>query len=307
MSKFTQKRGNRTYVVDVEKCLVTSLEPPTFDRASQAFKDTFLPLGYPHSVKPEYAMFQVYDSLQGLASYLRSVLTSKALLIGAGVGNAEASALAVALTWIVRDGLGMISSLVFAYSLSGLFEAYPREFRFLADVLCNVGLLSQMLVLPFPGLHFPLGAMSSICGACVGIAAGACKARISAFLAMPGHLADVTAKESTQETAVTLVGMVLGYVLTAYCIPEDDHFITWGIFILCTLMHVYCNVCVACSVVFNTLNAQRCYLLFTWPTDRPTQHFGLDCPPRKWPDPTQVARRETLFSIPYVLFHFHIA
>jgi hypothetical protein len=51
---------------------------------------------------------------------------------------------------------------------------------------------------------------SSICFGALGIAAGATKTRISAHLAKDGHLADVVAKESTQETAVTLIGMILG-------------------------------------------------------------------------------------------------
>ena len=50
---------------------------------------TFLPIGYPDSVRPEYLEYQAWDCIQGTSSYLRSVLTTKSLLQGAGVGSAE--------------------------------------------------------------------------------------------------------------------------------------------------------------------------------------------------------------------------
>lgn len=46
--------------------------------------DLFLPLGYPQSVRPEYMSYQIYDSLQGLCSYLRGVVSTSALLTAAG-------------------------------------------------------------------------------------------------------------------------------------------------------------------------------------------------------------------------------
>eukprot|EP01035_Chromulina_nebulosa_P056487 gene56487-77415_t len=46
---------------------------------------TFLPIGYPDSVRPEYLEYQAWDCIQGISSYLRSVLTTKSLLQGAGV------------------------------------------------------------------------------------------------------------------------------------------------------------------------------------------------------------------------------
>ena len=41
-------------------------------------------LGYPQSVRPEYMSYQIYDSLQGLCSYLRGVVSTSALLTAAG-------------------------------------------------------------------------------------------------------------------------------------------------------------------------------------------------------------------------------
>ena len=45
------------------------------------------PGGYPASVRPEYLRFQAYDTLQAACSYLRNILTTSAILRGAGVGG----------------------------------------------------------------------------------------------------------------------------------------------------------------------------------------------------------------------------
>ena len=59
--------------------------------------DLFLPVGYPQSVRPEYMCYQIYDSLQGLCSYLRGVVSTSALLTAAGVGNSDATAMSAAM------------------------------------------------------------------------------------------------------------------------------------------------------------------------------------------------------------------
>jgi len=41
-------------------------------------RDLFLPLGYPHTVRSEYWSYQVCDSVQGLCSYLRGVVSTSA-------------------------------------------------------------------------------------------------------------------------------------------------------------------------------------------------------------------------------------
>jgi hypothetical protein len=56
-------------------------------------QNSFLPVGYPTSVRPEYMTYQIYDSLQALCSYLRGVLCVHAVLVGAGVGQESGNAL----------------------------------------------------------------------------------------------------------------------------------------------------------------------------------------------------------------------
>lgn len=42
---------------------------------------------------PPFAAYQVWDSIQGLSSYVRGMLSSQAMLAGLGVGSQEATPL----------------------------------------------------------------------------------------------------------------------------------------------------------------------------------------------------------------------
>ncbi|CAD7960715.1 unnamed protein product [Amoebophrya sp. A25] len=107
---------------------------------------TFMPVGYPDSVGEEYLEFQIYDCIQGLCSYLRTVLCTKALLEGAGLGTVTStSALAAALVWVSRDMCGMVANLLFASAYSQSFSSYVKEWRLFADIANDVGQTLDML------------------------------------------------------------------------------------------------------------------------------------------------------------------
>ena len=74
-------------------------------RASAEICSIFLPAGYPESVRPEYLRFQAYDTLQAACSYLRNILTTSAILRGAGVGAGASgsSRVAAAVAFSLKD------------------------------------------------------------------------------------------------------------------------------------------------------------------------------------------------------------
>ncbi|KAL7553161.1 hypothetical protein ACHAWF_016410 [Thalassiosira exigua] len=299
--------------------------------------DLFLPIGYPASVADGYLEYQFYDSLQGLCSYLRGVVSISAVLSATGVGDAEATAMSAAMTWAVRDGLGMIGGLLFSYVASPHFDAHVKEFRLLADVLNDAGLALDMalpLVLDWvatssafsgswhsalapylPSPYLVMTSASTLCKVACGMAAGATKG-MSCFLsvfchvhvthhrstalsptpgnitdhfAIVGNRADCQSKESTQETLVSLVGMCCGVWLanilhrlekdvkgdgvcsdggsesaTSECTINaaektlvDVQLVSWTIFIVLTLIHVWANYIGMQMLRLRTLNRER--------------------------------------------------
>lgn len=230
----------------------------------QICRDLFLPVGYPQSVRPEYLSYQIYDSLQGLCSYLRGVVSTSALLTAAGVGDAEATAMSAAMAWAMRDGLGMVGGLMFSYSTSSLFDSYVKEFRLFADVINDVGLTLDMIA-PLVGTDRVLyvTSMGTICKVMCGIAAGATKGSITQHFCLRGNMADLNAKEGTQETLVSLVGMLMGIALARYLhdLEKKDEGLTtrisWTIFVILTIVHVFANYVGVKLLKLRTLNRER--------------------------------------------------
>mmetsp|Transcript_30668 Transcript_30668/g.67366 ORF Transcript_30668/g.67366 Transcript_30668/m.67366 type:complete len:284 (+) Transcript_30668:81-932(+) len=181
------------------------------------FVNLFLPIGYPHSTGEGYLAYQVYDSLQGICSYLRGVVSTSAVLMAAGVGDAEATAMSAAVAWAMRDGLGMIGGLLFSYLASSQFDQCVKEYRLFADIINDVGLTLDMLA-PYAGRSRVLyvTSLATVCKTMCGMAAGATKGSITHHFAIRGNMADLNAKESTQETLVSLLGMIMGIGLARY-------------------------------------------------------------------------------------------
>lgn len=230
------------------------------ERLIDMLRDVFLPIGFPHSVRQEYLAYQYWDGIQGLSSYLRGVLTSKQILIASGVGDSNASALSAVLIWAFRDGIGMISSLLLAYFCSNMFEINIKEWRLSADILNNIGLVLDMISPLFPDSLVLIVSLSTICKSFCGLIAGSTKARISShFLQKGTHIGDLAAKENTQETAVALLGIVIGMLITK--LVGNNLLLAWLIFITLLFLHVWANYKLIRVLVLDILNPQRCYLL----------------------------------------------
>ena len=224
-------------------------------------RSIFLPVGYPESVRPEYLQFQIYDTLQAACSYLRSILTTSAILRGAGVGEDSASPMAAAVAWVLRDGVGMFGSLLFSYAVGANFDANVKEWRLFADLINDLGMTLDLLA-PLAGSptgFMVVAATGAACKTICGMTAGATRASITAHFALRGNLADVSAKESAQETAVTLIGLVAGTALASRL--GDSAVTSWVAFIVLTLLHVWANWHGVGCLTFHDLNPQRAQIV----------------------------------------------
>jgi hypothetical protein len=248
----------------------------------KVLRDLFLPIGFPATVRPRYLEYQLYDSLQGLCSYLRGVVCNAHVLKAAGVGNAQATAMSAALTWALKDGLAMIGALVFSYAASPRFDSHVKEFRLFADVINDVGLTLDMMAPWFAGdtadplVLLLVTSAATLCKTLCGMAAGATKSSITVHFAVQGNMADLNAKESTQETLVSLTGMVLGVSLARQLTKleessDDDMdnknnaelalYLQWGIFVVLTVVHVWANWKGVKLLRLETLNRERAHIV----------------------------------------------
>ncbi len=216
-------------------------------------------------------------------------MTTRSVLAAAGVGSTAITPLSAALVWVLKDGFGMIGSLAFAYLFAEHFEVYTKEWRLGADVLNNIGLTLDLVSSQFPKHFLFITSVSVLCKSCCGLVAGATKGAHRT-----GHLADVTVKEGTQETAVALCGLLLGMVLTSTI--GSDETSTWVVFLLLLVVHQAANYRLVRVLEFDTLNPQRCCLIVTHVMrSREGGESSEEC--CALPTPKEVAARET-FSLP---------
>ena len=103
--------------------------------------------------------------------------------------------------------------------------------------------------------------------------------------------ADVIAKDSSQETAVNLLGLLLGIVITP--IIGDSHLWVWLLFSIFTVLHLYTNYKAVKAISFRSINYQRLRILLE-------NYFDSDT----ILSPSEVSKRERLFRFAHFLFLF---
>ncbi|KAM4637236.1 RUS family member 1 [Amazona ochrocephala] len=109
-----------------------------------------LPQGYPHSVSPDYLQYQCWDSVQALCSSLAGALSARAVLEAMGVGDGAATVTGATLTWVLRDGVGMVTRITFACLQGSRLDCEAKQWRLAADVLNDVALVLELLAPGWP-------------------------------------------------------------------------------------------------------------------------------------------------------------
>ena len=226
----------------------------------KAIFDSFLPVGFPHSVSDDYLAYQTYDSLQAFFSTISSLLANRALLQGLGVGDASSSATFAMLLTILKDAMSRIATIVFANRFGLRIEPDAKRYRFLADLFNDTAFFLE-LCSPYLGPWGKVVALSAGEGlrALCGVAAGASKAALSVHFAKHDNLAELNAKEASQETAVGLVGLLVGTAVLRWV--EDDRAVLYLMIVL-VFSHLGMNYLGVRSVCMATLNRQRATILF---------------------------------------------
>ncbi|RFN49733.1 upf0420 protein [Fusarium flagelliforme] len=222
--------------------------------------EAFMPVGYPHSVSSDYFNYQFFDSLQAFFSTITSLLANRALLQGLGVGDANSSATFAMLLTVLKDAISRIATILFAHQFGLRIEPDAKRFRFLADLFNDTAFFME-LYSPYLGPYGKILALTTgeALRALCGVAAGASKAALSVHFAKHDNLAELNAKEASQETAVGLVGLAVGTLIVKYV--EDHHTV---VFLMTTLVfaHLWMNYLGVSSVCMDNLNRQRATILF---------------------------------------------
>nr|XP_046187756.1 RUS1 family protein C16orf58 homolog isoform X1 [Oncorhynchus gorbuscha]XP_046187757.1 RUS1 family protein C16orf58 homolog isoform X1 [Oncorhynchus gorbuscha] len=219
------------------------------------FKSVFLPQGYPESVSGDYLQYQFWDTLQAFASSLSGTLATQASLRGVGVGNQEATVAAATITWLLRDGTGMLGRILFAWLKGNKLDSEAKKWRLVADVLNDIAMFMEILAPNFPTCFTLIVCSAGIFKSIVGVAGGATRAALTLHQARRDNMADISAKDGSQETLVNLAGLLVSLILIP--LVTDNPLLTFVLFFLFTILHLCANYKAVRSVVMETLNEAR--------------------------------------------------
>ncbi|EDO39318.1 predicted protein, partial [Nematostella vectensis] len=218
-------------------------------------QSAFLPQGYPESVSKDYLTYQFWDTVQAFCSSITGTLATQAMLKGYGVGNESATALAATMTWILRSGTGMVGSILFAWMQGSNLDCNAKKWRLFADIMNDLAILVELISPYFKAYFTLLACLSSVAKSIVGVAGGSTRAALTQHQARRDNMADVAAKDGSQETLVNLMALLAGLVITP--LVTGHTLLTWVLFIIFTFLHLYANYCAVSSVVMETLNTTR--------------------------------------------------
>jgi hypothetical protein len=120
--------------------------------------------------------------------------------------------------------------------------------------------------------------LRALCGVC----AGSAKASLSAHFARQGNLGELNAKDASQETVISLLGMLAGSLVVAWV---QSPLATWSTLIALLSVHLATNYAAVRAVSMRSLNRQRANIVFS----SIVQHGHVL-------SPAEVARRERIFE-----------
>ncbi|BHF57489.1 hypothetical protein SprV_0100043100 [Sparganum proliferum] len=238
--------------------------------------------------------YQIWDTVQALASSVVGTLAGQALLLGVGVGNAGATILAATLTWMFRDGAGMIGRIAFAGRLGTSLDSQCKQWRLFADLLNDCALFLDLISAHFHGLFTTIVCVSSVLKSLVGLAGGATRAAVTQHQALQNNMADVAAKDASQETLSNFLALLLNFVLVH--IVTGNWLLIWLTFWILTPLHLYSNWRAVRCLQFRTLNKARFHIITQdWLAHMSTAHTEYPIASVQ-----EVNRRERIVSIPFL-------
>ena len=206
----------------------------------QVLRDVFLPEGYPSSVSSDYLAYQCWDTIQAFCSSITNILATQGVLKGAGVGDVKATVMAATITWLLKSGSGMLGSILFAWARGSHLDCYCKQWRFTADVLNDFATFVEILAPTVGPDHFLyVMCAAAIAKSIVGVAGGSTRAAVTSHQARHGNMADVSAKDGSQETLVNLSALLIGLVMVPFV--NENVVIIWFLYILLTALHLYAN------------------------------------------------------------------
>lgn len=176
------------------------------------------------------------------------------------MGDSTASPTNALLLSILQESMGRIATILFAHRLGTSLEPECKAYRLAADIFNDAATILDCLSLAFPK---PARVLLLSCSSCLralcGVCAGSAKASLSAHFARRGNLGELNAKDSSQETVISLLGMLAGSLVVSWV---HSPLATWATLMGLLAVHLGTNYAAVKAVRMTSLNRQRAGIVF---------------------------------------------
>ncbi|KAJ3213676.1 hypothetical protein HDU67_002597 [Dinochytrium kinnereticum] len=182
------------------------------------------------------------------------------MLESLGVSNdAARTGGAVAIQWVLKDGLGEIGKLFFIQKFSGSFDSHPKTWKLVGEIasVCGAALqLSTVVVGPEWFLVFASAgfALRSIHFSIY----NATHMTFTRNFALQGNVGDLVAKDDSQMTVAHLLGMATGVLLLTL---SHSHLFLFTAFSLLAPIHFLATLALVDAARFEVLNRPRLLII----------------------------------------------
>ncbi|XP_067472406.1 RUS1 family protein C16orf58 homolog isoform X2 [Thunnus thynnus] len=156
---------------------------------------------------------------------------------------------------LCADGTGMLGRILFAWRKGSKLDSEAKKWRLFADILNDIAMFMEILAPFFPAFFTLIVCTAGIFKSIVGVAGGATRAALTVHQARRDNMADISAKDGSQETLVNLAGLLVSLLLIP--LVTDNPVLTLSLFFLFTVLHLFANYKAVRSVVMETLNEAR--------------------------------------------------
>ncbi|GAV03134.1 hypothetical protein RvY_13609-2 [Ramazzottius varieornatus] len=288
------------------------------------FYAIFLPEGFPASVSSDYGTFQIFNTVADFCSGVMGTIATQSIMQGLGVGATATTALAATMTLILKDGIGMIGRIIFAWAKGTNLDYELKRWKIRADILNNLAIFLEVIS-PLAGTNFLyVVCFSALLRAVIGVTVAGIKPAILQHQAQRNNIGDVAAHNSSQETLAAIAALIVSLCVMPFLTLSP--WLSWSVFVCLVVLHLVANYCGLRSLFFQTFNPVRFHIavrgfLQSGKTHVPSMRdVNMREPilatfPRKWqisvgdPVPKHVLSTENLSAIcllyedePYALF-----
>ncbi|KAI3646043.1 hypothetical protein MP228_008971 [Amoeboaphelidium protococcarum] len=191
-------------------------------------RSVFLPINYPSSVHPCYLKFHAWQALETYVAAVVGVLCSQAMLESLGISKAASTAGAVAIQWVLKDGIAEMGKLLFIKRYARSFDSHPRTWKAIGEVLTTLGSGLQLCTILVPSNYFLLLAASGNILKSVSWAVwGVTHMWFIRNFALSNNVGDLSAKAEAQSALALVSGWMSGVVLLSYSHSPATLFLTY--------------------------------------------------------------------------------